>query len=119
MWIIFAIFFWGLFFIASSINKKKDDNLTKASRNGAKENNLRLTYFDYSSNCTRSITTGEKCVQLWGKDVNGDTFTYVFTKPRFGKGRVIDLQYYDVNRKGEQVKVKREQMRDWINMGAI
>lgn len=119
MWILGATFFWILFFISSSINKKKDNEMTKVSRKEAKENTIRLTYFDYSSNCTRSVSTGEKCVQLWGKDVNGDTFTYLFTKPRFGKGRVIDLQYYDVNRRGEQVKVKREQMRDWINMGAI
>lgn len=115
--IFICIGVWIFYGLCKAVQDGKDNQLTKDGKQWSQSRGD-STYHDYKNNCTRSTKTGEKCIKLYGLDVDGKQYSYVATKPAFGPQKIYDIKYTDP-RNGTKVKVDPETMARWKRNGQI
>lgn len=109
---------WIIYFVWYLNGKTRDSRNTSWWKNSSEDRDD-LIYYDYHAQCTRYTKTGEKCVKLTGRDVNGDIYEYIATKPTIGVQRIKGIRYVNINRRNEEVKIPEEVLSKWRKNGNI
>ena len=95
-----------LYIIVRIAQRGTDERLTKENHKWAHDLD-RLVYWDHTSNCYRSTKTNQPAQESVSRDIDGEPFKYVMTRPLCNTrtmGKFIEARYIDVNKWNEPIK---------------